>query len=108
QRGHDLNVAFLRACFHHRIESAVIGWAAIRVARTVGLNRTNVHLFRAQHLGPTNGYREEMRVAEGDVGDWNAVSNGFGSGNRDRAVGECRSADGAERLVSDHEFVANV
>src|SRR5439155_8694664 len=49
-----------------------------------------------------------MRIAEGDISDWNAVADFLGNGHVDGIVGKGGASNRVQGLVSDHQLVVNL
>ncbi len=96
-----------RPGLYHLVKRPVILRPAVGVAGTVLFDRSNVHLLSSQDLSPAYGDGQEVGVAKGHIGHGNVVADGVGLGNRNPAVGQCRSADGAQGLIADDQPIAD-
>src|SRR3954469_7612667 len=105
QRSNDFDVPLLRARFDYFVEGFVIGRTAVRIARTVRLDRANVDLLRAQHFRPTDCGCQKMSVPERHVSDRNTGAKYVRLRHRDGLIGEGRTSDQSQRLVSNHQTV---
>ena len=78
----DFDVSFFRPGFDDLVEGFVIRRTAIGIAGTVLLDGANIDFSGSQHLGPTYGGGQEMRVAKGNIGDRDIVADGLTNGRR--------------------------
>lgn len=128
ERGGDFDASVARSGANKLPKRFVIRGAAVRITGAVLLDRADEDGARAEHLGPAYGGGEEVRIAEGNVGDGDlhptdvdlsvhpvnedlftgtpvvgapifADGLSFGGfGNRDSGVGEGGASDATEEI----------
>ena len=105
KRRFDADGAVARAGADELLKGLVVGGTAVGIAGAVLLDGADVDGLGAEHLCPTDGGGEEVRVAEGNIGDGNAGADSVGVGpvrrrfgDGDAAVGKGGAADDAEEV----------
>jgi len=103
----DTDGAIARAGANELLKGLVVGGTAVGIAGAVLLDCTDVDGLGSEDLGPTDGGGEEVRVAEGDIGDGDGSADlvlvGRRVGDLDRGVGKGRAADDAEDVNGERE-----
>src|SRR3954464_3559063 len=101
ERRGDSDVRCFCAHLDELVERVVVLGAAVGVAGAILCDGADVDLFRSQHLGPADGSRKKMRIAEWDVGYGNLFADVGRFGDSDVLVRKRGAADLSEAAVLD-------
>src|SRR6476660_2728862 len=93
QRSNNSNTSLFSSSADDLVERLIISRSAIRIPRTVLFDCTNLDFFRAQYFRPAHCDREKMRIAKGNVGDWDVLPNSMRFGHRNFVVRQSRPTD---------------
>src|SRR5260370_9671202 len=111
ERGDDLDGSLFRASLDHAVERFIIRRTAIGIAGTVLLNSANEDLLRSQHFGPAYGDGQEVRAANGHIGDRDLVPRGVtggGCGPRDAFISDRRTTHSPHSIIAAYELIGDV
>lgn len=89
------------------IEGVEVALPAIGIAGAVLLHGSVINPSRPEDLSPGNRTGQKVGVAEGDIGGGNLRASPAAFGQRERAIGQARSADSSQGIHPGHQTLLN-